>query len=124
MTKSLCRGLALLALVTLSASAQIDPYKRQLIQLGYNVPLQGHAPFAGYAFYYRNEPNFIRSNLTLRVALAPVYLDSELGIRQALGDYTDVGIGLAGGGFADSYVEFHDGKYIQGESFLGHSAEG
>jgi hypothetical protein len=58
------------------------------------------------------------------VALAPVYLDSELGIHQVLGEYTDLGIGIAGGGFADSYVEFHQGKYIQAESFLGHVAEG
>src|ERR1017187_3537068 len=75
-------GRALLWL-TLSApifvSAQIDPVKRDLIQFGYNAAFEGHAPFAGYAFYYHNQPDFLRTNLTLRLALAPAYLDFEFG---------------------------------------------
>ena len=114
----------LLTLLALPASAQIDPFKRQLIQVGYNVPMQGHAPFAGYAFYYRNQPNFLRTNITWRIALAPVYLDTEVGIHNALGENTDLGIGLAGGGFADSYSEFQQGEFLPAESFRGHSAEG
>jgi hypothetical protein len=113
----------LLPLIPLMASAQIDPIKRDLIQLGYNTALQGHAPLAGYAFYYHNAPGFLRTNLTLRVALAPVYLDAELGIRSVLGEHTDLGIGLAGGGFADSYSEIRGGKFLQNESFTGHTAE-
>ena len=66
-------------------SAQIDPVRRDLIQLGYNQALEGHTPFSGYAFYYHNQPDFLRTNLTLRLALAPTYLDSELGIAHALG---------------------------------------
>ena len=46
------------------AYAQIDPVQRDLIQLGYNEALEGHAPFAGYAFYYHNQPDFLRTNLT------------------------------------------------------------
>lgn len=104
-------------------SAQIDPVRRDLIQVGYNQPVQGHAPFAGYAFYYHNQPNFLRTNLTLRLSLAPVYLDSELGFVNGLGPNTDFGIGFAGGGFADNYTEIRSGTYYPGESFDGHSAE-
>jgi hypothetical protein len=103
--------------------AQIDPVKRDLIQVGYNAALEGHAPLAAYAFYYHNQPDFLRTNLTLRAAIAPVYLDSELGIRNALGPHTDVGIGLAGGGFADTYDEIDQGKYLPEQSFTGHGAE-
>ena len=80
--------------------AQIDPVKRDLIQFGYNQAFEGHAPLAGYAYYYHNQPDFLRTNLTLRLAVAPVYLDSELGFVRRLGPNTDFGIGLAGGGFA------------------------
>src|SRR5678809_1078520 len=96
---------------SISAFGQIDPDKRQLLQLGYNASFEGHAPIAGYAFYYLNRPEFYRTNLTLRMAIAPVYFDSELGIARALGPHTDLGIGLAGGGFADSYNEVRGGKY-------------
>jgi hypothetical protein len=103
---------------------QIDPVKRELIQLGYNGALEGHAPLAAYAFFYRNEPNFLQTNLTLRLAVAPVYLDSELGISHALGENTDIGIGIAGGGFADSYNEIDQGAYEPPQSFTGHGGEG
>jgi hypothetical protein len=109
--------------VPVFVSAQIDPVRRDLIQFGYSQALQGHAPFAGYAFYYHNQPDFLRTNLTLRVALAPVYLDSELGIAHGLGPHTDLAIGLAGGGFADGYNEIRGGKFIQAESFAGHGGE-
>ena len=93
------------------AFAQIDPVQRDLIQLGYNAAVEGHSPLAGYAFYYHNQPDFLRTNLTLRLALAPVYLDSELGFVHGLGPNTDFAIGLAGGGFADSYNEVDAGTY-------------
>jgi hypothetical protein len=103
--------------------AQIDPVKRRLLQLGYNQPLEGRSPIAGYAFYYLNEPGLIQTNLTLRLALAPVYLDAELGAAHALGPNTDLGIGIAGGGFADSYSEIRQGNWLREESFAGHGAE-
>src|SRR5204863_2944872 len=105
------------------ASAQIDPIKRELIQLGYNAAFEGHAPLSLYAFYYRNKPEFLHTNLTPRTAVAPTYLDAELGISQALGEHTDLGFGLAGGGFADSYTEVRQGKYLAAESFSGYGAE-
>src|SRR5436190_4531964 len=104
----------------LMAQAQIDPYKRELIQLGYNQAIQGKSPLAGYAFYYLNLPGFLETNLTLRLALAPVYLDTELGIAKVFGPNTDLGIGLHGGGFADSYAEIRRGDWLQDESFTGH----
>ena len=116
-------GLLLLAFA-LGASAQIDPAKRELIQLGYNQPLIGKGPLAAYGFYYLNKPDYFhRTNLTLRLAVAPVYLDSELGIARVLGPNTDIGIGLAGGGFAEGYSEVHRGKFEQQESFVGHGGE-
>lgn len=109
--------------VPLLASAQIDPAARDLVQFGYNQAFQGHVPVAGYAFYYHNQPNFLQTNLTLRLAVAPVYVDSELGFVNGLGSNTDFGIGLAGGGFADSYNEIHGGTYYPSQSFEGNSAE-
>lgn len=105
------------------ASAQIDPVKRDLIQLGYNAAFEGHAPLAAYAFFYHNQPDFLRTNLTLRLAIAPVYLDSELGFVGGLGPHTDFALGLAGGGYADSYSEIRGGTYYPSESFAGHDPE-
>lgn len=109
---------------TFIVSAQIDPVRRELIQAGYNQPLQGRGPLAAYGFYYLNKPGFLKNtNLTLRLAVAPVYLDSELGVQRAISRTTDLGLGLAGGGFADSYSEVDNGKYERRESFLGHGGE-
>ncbi len=120
-----CRFLLFLAgcLGPLAAFAQVDPYPRELIQLGYNGSLQGKAPLAAYMFYYRNIPDFHGTNITLRLALAPVYLDSELGISHVFTENTDLGIGLAGGGYADSYDEIRGGKFLEAESFTGHGGE-
>jgi hypothetical protein len=113
-----------LALVLpLVASAQIDPVKRDLIQLGYDQPLEGVSPLGAYAFYYHNDPGFLRTNLTLRLALAPVYLDSELGFNHLLGPNTDFALGVAGGGFADGYSEVDAGKYLENQSFDGNDGE-
>jgi hypothetical protein len=34
-------------LVPLTCQAQIDPYRQQLLQFGYNQPVKGHWPMAG-----------------------------------------------------------------------------
>jgi hypothetical protein len=109
--------------VPLLASAQIDPVQRDLIQAGYNQAFSGHAPLAAYAFFYHNEPDFLRTNLTLRLAVAPVYLDSELGFVNGLGPNTDFGLGMAGGGFGDSYNEIHGGTFYTSQSFEGNGGE-
>lgn len=106
-----------------NAAAQVDPIPRELIQFGYNASFEGHAPLAAYAFYLRNAPDFPKTNLTLRLAIAPTYVDSELGVRQILGENTDLGIGLAGGGFADTYDEVRRGTFLPAESFIGHGVE-
>jgi hypothetical protein len=109
--------------VPLLASAQIDPAPRDLVQFGYNQAFQGHTPLAGYAFYYHNQPDFLRTNLNLRLAIAPVYVDSEFGFVNGLGPNTGFGLGLAGGGFADSYNEIHGGTFYPGQSFAGSGVE-
>jgi hypothetical protein len=108
------------SLIHLTCYAQIDPYRRQLLQFGYNQPVKGHWPMAGYLFYLLNQPDFLRPDLTFRLALAPTYLDSEFGFKHALGPHTDLALGLRGGGFADSYDEIRRGKYLIEESFTGH----
>ncbi len=110
----------LLAVLALPAFAQIDPEKRQLFQLGYNYHVVGEAPLNAYGYYYLNQPQFMRTNLTLRLAVAPVYLDGELGIA-GIAPNTDLGIGFAGGGFAESYFEVRNGEWIEPESFTGHA---
>jgi hypothetical protein len=118
---SACACLLILTLATPAPGrAQIDGEKRKLIQLGYNQPGEGQGPIAGYGFFYLNQPGFLRPDLTLRLAVAPVYLDSELGFGHALGPDTDLALGLAGGGFADSYSELREGRFRRGESFTGH----
>lgn len=109
--------------MSISARGQIDPESRELLQMGYNQPVEGRGPIAGYAYYYLNHPSFYRSNLTLRLAVAPVYMDSELGFKGALGNNTDLGVGVAGGGFADGYSEVRGGKLLREESFVGHGGE-
>jgi hypothetical protein len=119
-------GLAGLILLSagIPARAQVDPIRRELIQLGYNQPLEGKGPLAVYAFYFLNKPNFLdHTNLTLRLAVAPVYMDSEVAVSQVFGPYTDVGFGLAGGGYADSYYSIAQGDYQQDQSFVGHGGE-
>jgi hypothetical protein len=117
-------SLALGLLVPLIATAQIDPVERDLIQFGYNQPTEGQQPISGYAYYYHNDPDFLEhTNLALRLAVAPTYLDSELGFKHLLGPNTDLGIGLAGGGFADNYNEIRAGHWIKDESFDGYGGE-
>jgi hypothetical protein len=115
--------LGVLAVMVYEARAQVDPERRRLVQVGYNAPLEGKAPFAGYAFYYHNEPGFVRPELTLRAAIAPVYGDLELAWRNAVGEVNDLAVGIAGGGYADSYAEIRDGRWIRQESFTGHAGE-
>ncbi len=121
------RGLLLAMAVSWLASSalgQVDPALRELAQFGFTQPLQGASPVSAYGYYYLNEPNFFHTNITLRLALAPVYLDSEVGFVGLLGPNTDLGLGLAGGGYADNYYEFEKGKYLPEQSFTGDSAEG
>lgn len=116
----LLASLSVWGALTLSLHAQIDPVRRHLIEAGYQQAIEGHVPLQGYAYYYLNHPGFLRTNLTLRAAIAPVYLDSELGVSGVLTPRTDLGIGLNGGGFAYGYNEIRQGKFYEDQSFLGH----
>lgn len=90
----LLTGFLLSSLTT--AFAQVDPIGRNLVELGYDHPISGQGPQAIYAYYYYNNPDFIGTNVALRLAIAPAYLDGELGFKQLISRYTDVGIGLYG----------------------------
>jgi hypothetical protein len=107
-------------LPVIAVQGQIDPYERQLLHVGYNQPLEGKSPLAAYAFYLHNQTNFLREDWTLRAAVAPVWLDAQLGWKNLLGPQTDVGLIVAGGGFARTYNEIRLGDWKEGESFLGH----
>jgi len=109
--------------MTCAVTGQVDPELRELIQSGFTQSMRGASPVAAYGYYYLNEPDFFDTNVTLRLALAPVYLDSEVGLVGLLGPHTDLGIGLAGGGFADNYYEYDHGKFMPGQSLTGDSAE-
>lgn len=102
------------------AHAQLDPEPRQLLHLGLNQPLRNDGPQARYLFYYWNMPEVPTTNQVLRVVLAPAYLDGELGFKGLLGENTDLGLGLFGGGYAYSYDEVRRGNYYRDESFDGH----
>ncbi|MBL9139270.1 MAG: hypothetical protein JNK85_25605 [Verrucomicrobiales bacterium] len=107
-------------LLAAATHGQIDPVNRQLLHFGYNQPIEGRSPISIYAFYLHNQTNFVRPDWTLRAAIAPVWLDAQLGLRSILGDDTDLGILIAGGGFARNYEEIRMGEWEQGESFTGH----
>ena len=104
----------------LSAYAQIDPEPRQLLHLGFNQSLHDDGPAARYAFFYWNMPDVPSTNEVVRLVIAPTYLDGELGLRGILGENTDLGLGLFGGGFAYNYDEVRRGNDFRDESFEGH----
>ena len=124
MQKYCLRFAGLFLLLTTTLFGQVDPDKRELIEVGDQQSLHGSAPFMPYGFYYLNEPNFYHTNITLRLAFAGVYLDSEAGFVGLLGPNTDLGVGLAGGAFGDNYYEYRQGKYYPSQSFFGHDGEG
>jgi hypothetical protein len=109
-----------LPLACLTVFGQIDPYRRNLLQLGYDQPIEWQGPQAVYAYYYYNNPEIAETNTVLRLAIAPVYVDGELGLRELLSPHTDVGIGLYGGAFGDNYYEVRQGDFRKSESFYGH----
>ncbi len=102
--------------------AQIDPEHRNLLELGYDQPITGKGPQGVYAYYYYNNPDLYNTNVDLRLAIAPAYVDGELGFKQLLSPTTDVGLGLYGGMFGANYYEVRQGRYYQNESFDGSGA--
>ena len=115
----LLAGAAALTLVAFNASAQIDPAPRQLLDLGGDASVTDSGPMGAYAFYYWNMVNVPTTNQFLRLVIAPVYVDSELGFNGLLGEYTDLGIGAFGGLYANSYQEVDGGRWYKNQSFDG-----
>ena len=99
--------------------AQIDPFYRSLLELGYDQPLAGQGPQGVYGYYYYNHPDFFNTNTALRLALAPAYVDGEIGFKHLLSPTTDVGLGFYGGMFGANYYEVRQGQYLKRESFDG-----
>ena len=106
-------------LTGLKCQAQIDPEHRSLLELGYDQPLMGSGPQGIYAYYYFNNPDFLNTNMALRLAVAPAYVDGEIGFKQLLSPTTDVGLGFNGGLFGANYYEVRQGNFIKNESFNG-----
>lgn len=103
-----------------AAYGQLDPRSRSLLQVGYDQPVNGRGPQSGYAYYYYNNPSVAGTNLSLRLAVAPIYLDGELGFRGLIAPHTDAGLGIYGGAYGDNYYEVRQGNYHREESFDGH----
>ncbi len=112
----------LLCAGALPVRAQIDSERRQLLQLGFNQAVDGRGPLAAYAYYHLNVPQFFSPKRALRLILAPGYADGELGFKKALREKTDLGLGLAGGAFADSHTEIRQDRFVRGESYRGDGA--
>ena len=110
----------MLLLGAASLWAQVDPFRRSLLHLGYDQPLSDRGPQSLYAYYYYNDPGFVNTNTALRLAVAPVYFDGEIAFRGLLSPHTDLGIGINGGGFGENHYEVRQGTYLKGESFDGH----
>ncbi len=108
-----------LLLTANSGRAQVDPMDRNLVELGYDQALAGHGPQAIYAYYYFNRPDYFGPDVALRMAVAPAYLDSEIGFKHLLSPNTDVGIGVSGGAFGDNYYDVRQGTYLESQSFYG-----
>lgn len=115
-----CLALVVLLLAGGAARAQIDDRKRLQLEAGYEQGLGNPGPLAPYLFVYLNHPGVLGSSSTLRMAIAPVYVDSELGLRGAMGPDVDAGLGFSGGGYAFGQTEVRRGDDKQGESFTGH----
>ena len=120
MIRMFAAAAALLALVASPARAQIDDALRFQLETGYEQGFLQPGPKSPYVYLYVNRPNIHNSSATLRMALAPVYLDTELGIRKAFGDFADAGIGFSGGGWAFGQTEVFRGDEKRGEEFVGH----
>src|ERR1017187_5513357 len=105
-----------------NCQAQIDPEHRSLLELGYDQPLAGQGPQGVYAYYYFNNPEFLKTNMALRLAIAPVYVDAELVLKKLLSRCADVVLGFYGGMFGSNYYEVRQGEYIKRESFDGSRA--
>jgi hypothetical protein len=102
----------------------IDAESRTLIQGGVEAPLRGNGPLTGYGYLFVTRPHFLHEDLYLRLIIPPGYFISELIRDHWPSRNSAIGFGLSGGLWAESQVEFRNGRFEKEESFSGHSAGG
>lgn len=102
----------------------MDDEKRTYIEGGGEIPLRGDGPLTGYAYLFLTRPHFLDKDLYLRLVIPPGYFMSELIRDKWPSEHSAIGVGISGGLWADSQVEFRDGRFKEEESFSGHSAGG
>jgi hypothetical protein len=102
----------------------IDAESRTYIEGGIETPLRGNGPLTGYAYFLSTRPHFLREDLYLRLVIPPGYFISEVVRDHWPSQNSAIGFGVSGGLWADSQVEFRDGRFEEEESFSGHSAGG
>jgi hypothetical protein len=102
----------------------IDAESRASIEGGVETPLRGNGPLTGYGYFFFTRPHFLDEDLYLRLVVPPGYLISELIRDHWPSQNSAVGVGVSGGLWAESQVEFRDGRFEKEESFSGHSAGG
>ena len=99
----------------------IDAESRTYLQAGVENPLRGNGPLTGYGYFFFTRPHFLHEDLYLRLVIPPGYFISELALDHWPTKNSALGFGLSGGLWAESQVEFRDGRYEKEESFSGHS---
>jgi hypothetical protein len=102
----------------------MDAESRTYIEGGAETPLRGNGPLTGYGYLFFTRPHFLHEDLYLRLVIPPGYLISELIRDRWPSQHSAVGVGVSGGLWAESQVEFRDGRFEKEESFSGHSAGG
>jgi hypothetical protein len=95
------------------ASAQIDPVKRDLIQFGYNQAFEGTSRWPPTRFIITTSRIFCaRTSRCGWRSRRFIWIPNSASSAR-LGPNTDLAIGLAGGGFADSYNEIRGGNFCR-----------
>ena len=99
----------------------IDAEHRTYLQVGVESPLRGNGPLTGYGYFFYTRPHFLHEDLYLRLVIPPGYFISELALDHWPTQNSALGFGFSGGLWAESQVEFRDGRFEKEESFSGHS---
>ena len=102
----------------------MDAETRTYLQAGIENPARGNGPLTGYGYLFVTRPHFLHDDLYLRVVIPPGYFISELALDHWPSRNSAIGLGLSGGLWADSQVEFREGRFEKEESFSGHSVGG
>jgi len=126
----LLRSLILFPLTALALGARVDttsaqvparvetPYtlmdaeSRRIFEVGAETPLRGNGPLTGYGYFFYTRPHFLHEDLYLRLVIPPGYLISELILDHWPSQNSAVGVGVSGGLWAESQVEFRDGRFV------------